>query len=1119
MAYLCVRYHVNSGTITTNTSATTRYRVSSSLVQRSTDSGSTWATYYTNFNATATTNYVNLVDVATFGITRTGYKIASDATAYRAKSTTGNVINQATTSSSSANAATVARLNGSVPSSNTTINVYVNWVANTYTVTLNRNGGPANGTASVTATYASAMPSATMPTRAGYTFSGYYDSSAASGGTQYYYANGASARTWNKTAATTLYARWTKNNYNLTLNTENQYQVLPYDGKIEHWDNKIYDNLKMLAQHGDGYFASGLNDVTSYVNNSTDGNGTSTVTRAIRKSDNPFNAGLYELKVSVSKNANTAYIGFVQTTTSAASQVFVHLFVAKLPKNYYFSYASNATGDGRSFRWLTPWVGTGKYEIYAIELQCGSSGTFSTFGHIYVQPNNTAFTLDFYVAYSEIFKTTRNQTFSIPYGTLIQNLPIPVGHGTKLKGWCTNYTGNAVKVYGRDMMYTDKLSVHLVAYMADWSLYTNGASGGVQMRLISCTEGGGWNIEATDGVHICAAGYDSGVGYKNASSNVEWSSLTSGFHAFDLIFNGTNLKLYLDGELIATSDTYTSGLIGYNTLNGIFVAGEAEGNETTATSNRFVGQVANVVIQHDTNLVPASDCTKMIMPAADTTITPWWADEEEFSIHLNSEGGLNTTSLITDTYKSVVEVPTPIKIGHTFKGWYYDLNSYNFVSLGRGYKWTDKFSVHFDAYMDDWSQYQNNMSTLSCTEGGGWSFWFNEYVYIEMYDSGASAYKSITSNVKYADLTGWNSFDLVYNGTNFKLYLNDELLGTSENMSGPISYNSRNSLLIGVEPGGYEDTYGSSPTTYTGNKFIGKIANVRIEHVDYKLPRDIYTLQVPAQDVDVYALWEPNNSVKVYGTESQWTTGEFKIAKSINDDLINTTWVIDDNPDIYYFGDIKEWTIDFICDGETYNSFSIDETWEDFGLVYSPAWQEYIDVYDYGAQSWVDNKYKTITIVNGDTTNSELIEWLSQNATCTTDISWLPSSTIVRNLNNTDWILNSRLGFSSILTGHGNRDFYMDFVSNNTNFSRMRFTSDQDNVTLQYYLAPNMIDVYTNNPADGHSYWVDENYRLIHITSSEYINTEYWLRENAQMMPKQPQVIKVWNGTSWDIIE
>ena len=85
--------------------------------------------------------------------------------------------------------------------------LYARWTANTYTVTLNKNGG-SEGSTSVQATYDSNMPSATMPTRNGYVFQGYYDTNAQTGGTQYYTSSGASARKWNKTANTILYARW-----------------------------------------------------------------------------------------------------------------------------------------------------------------------------------------------------------------------------------------------------------------------------------------------------------------------------------------------------------------------------------------------------------------------------------------------------------------------------------------------------------------------------------------------------------------------------------------------------------------------------------------------------------------------------------------------------------------------------------------------------------------------------------------------------------------------------------------------------------------------------------------------------------------------------------------------
>ncbi|MBR2589004.1 hypothetical protein IKE84_01525, partial [Candidatus Saccharibacteria bacterium] len=85
----------------------------------------------------------------------------------------------------------------------------------TFTVTLNQQSG-SGGTGSVTATYGSGMPGITKPSRTGYTFGGYYTGTGGSG-TQYYNANGASVRNWDKTAATTLYAKWTLNNYTVNI--------------------------------------------------------------------------------------------------------------------------------------------------------------------------------------------------------------------------------------------------------------------------------------------------------------------------------------------------------------------------------------------------------------------------------------------------------------------------------------------------------------------------------------------------------------------------------------------------------------------------------------------------------------------------------------------------------------------------------------------------------------------------------------------------------------------------------------------------------------------------------------------------------------------------------------
>ena len=76
------------------------------------------------------------------------------------------------------------------------------------TLKLDGQGGVV-ATTTVNPTYCYAMPSITPPTRAGYAFGGYY-SEPNGGGTQYYNADGTSARAWDSTTVTTLYANWTK---------------------------------------------------------------------------------------------------------------------------------------------------------------------------------------------------------------------------------------------------------------------------------------------------------------------------------------------------------------------------------------------------------------------------------------------------------------------------------------------------------------------------------------------------------------------------------------------------------------------------------------------------------------------------------------------------------------------------------------------------------------------------------------------------------------------------------------------------------------------------------------------------------------------------------------------
>ena len=140
----------------------------------------------------------------------TGYKVNGTPTATNSASVTADGSNYKITYTKGASKAST---------------VTVNFTAQSYTVTLNKNSGT-GGTSSVSATYNATCPTiASAPTREGYTFGGYYTGSGGTGTkvvnadltwvasvSGYTDAN----KKWIKAAATTLYANWVPNVYTVT---------------------------------------------------------------------------------------------------------------------------------------------------------------------------------------------------------------------------------------------------------------------------------------------------------------------------------------------------------------------------------------------------------------------------------------------------------------------------------------------------------------------------------------------------------------------------------------------------------------------------------------------------------------------------------------------------------------------------------------------------------------------------------------------------------------------------------------------------------------------------------------------------------------------------------------
>lgn len=140
-------------------------------------------------------------------------------------------------------------------------------------------------------------------------------------------------------------------------------------------------------------FMLGTNGVIRYGSDiiSTTYPNANVITRIKNISDSPTSSP-YCLKVSLGAGAFIGHCGFVQRVDSRANAVFVQRFIAKLPIGYQFYRSCNNMGDGYVDEFVTNVVGTGKFTEYIRVTRCGTSGTFSNGGHVYVKPISSSTT-------------------------------------------------------------------------------------------------------------------------------------------------------------------------------------------------------------------------------------------------------------------------------------------------------------------------------------------------------------------------------------------------------------------------------------------------------------------------------------------------------------------------------------------------------------------------------------------------------------------------------------------------------------------------------------------------------------------------------------------------------
>ena len=197
----------------------------------------------------------------------------------------------------------------------------------------------------------------------------------------------------------------------------------------------------------DPEFKDGENGIEKYSNGTAENKAKLVVERISTSglADVPTQSG-YCIRVTVGAAQSPGHGGVIQRIKSRPGAVFVQKIIAKIPAGYTLESISDQMGTGYKHEFLTSRAGTGKYETYLVKTTCGTTGSFSLGGHIYINGGSTpteAAPLVWYIAYMTAFDLTADG-----YGQITDDInatlakTVQVTAGGQVFRYGAGYTGN-----------------------------------------------------------------------------------------------------------------------------------------------------------------------------------------------------------------------------------------------------------------------------------------------------------------------------------------------------------------------------------------------------------------------------------------------------------------------------------------------------------------------------------------------------------------------------------------------------------------------------------------------------------------------------------------------------
>jgi len=518
----------------------------------------------------------------------------------------------------------------------TIINLYAIWKPSTYTVTANANGGSipstsgwtgTGNTSTKSVTYDSEYGTLPTPTRAGYTFDGW--SLLPEGYTQVDYIHfsgteyidtGISPSTYNGNYAIELEEAHTSTSGMYIISSS-------FDNNTE----GSRANIRINNTDCDGYANNEANTAALGL----------TVSGKLLLGDKNY------IKYSVDSTNSRRELN-VNGNISTSTTAFVSQSTRTFKIDGHGSYGGNiyylkVYGNNSLVRYMIPCINnsTGKAGLYDLVSGAffGNQGSGNlTYGTKTYITNLTNVTIpNNHNIYANWTANTYRVTYQGNGATQLSNSNLVAKYdalyhdgntlldmsGNERDGTATNVT------FGTDYMSFNSSWVNLgiidTPYQTLEATFTPDTLGGC---IIGNWESGGGGLYISDGKLV---GEMFVGGYKQVTST---TSLVVGqkYHAA-LTFDGSNLKLYLNGVLEAT--TAASGTIGIPTSNTVMSLG-SNPSGSTAGGNYFSGKIYNAAIY-------------------DTALT---------AEQISADAGKNVT--YDSTYGTL---PTPTRTGYTFEGW------------------------------------------------------------------------------------------------------------------------------------------------------------------------------------------------------------------------------------------------------------------------------------------------------------------------------------------------------------------------------------------------------------------------------------------------------------------